>query len=476
MPAGILIIEDEVTLAKNIATYLKRSGYDADVASAGEEGLAQIETFRPEVVLLDYALPGINGLDTLKRIKALDERIAVIMMTGHGSEQVAVEAMKAGAHDYLIKPVILSELKLRLEKLVGEVKRDEELTYHRQKVAAEGGLDQLVGRSAPMRALKTSIRQLLAAEAELADADPPAVLITGETGTGKELVARALHFEGARKDAPFVELNCSTIPGDLLEAELFGYERGAFTDAKQRKLGLIEAAGGGTLFLDEIGDLDPRVQVKLLKLLEDKTVRRLGSVREQRANVRIVTATNRDLEQAVREGTFRADLLFRLRIVHFDLPPLRARGDDVLALADHYLDLQRHRYRKPRLRFTAEAEQAMLRYSWPGNVRELRNVIEQAVIMASGETIEPADLRLTSTLATYGRGPPPAGDDAPADVTAAEGDAADDGLNLAEVERDLLVRALTQTRGNVTQAARLLGVTRDTLRYRIEKHNLKLPQ
>jgi two-component system, NtrC family, response regulator AtoC len=471
MADAILIIEDELTLAKNIATYLMRHGYDASVASTGEDGLAQLDTLRPEVVLLDYALPGMHGIDVLKRIKAIDPRIAVILMTGHGSETVAVEAMKAGAHDYLIKPVILSELKLRLEKLVGDEKRDEELTYHRKRVAAEGGLDQLIGASASMVALKSAIRQLLAAEADLDDDDLPAVLITGETGTGKELVARALHFEGRRRDAPFVELNCSTIPGDLLEAELFGYERGAFTDAKQRKLGLIEAAAGGTLFLDEIGDIDARVQAKLLKLLEDRTVRRLGSVREQKANIRIVTATNRDLEIAVREGAFRSDLLFRLRIVHFELPPLRARGRDVLLLAEHYLDLHRRRYRKPLLRFSAEAELAMLRYTWPGNVRELRNAIEQAVIMASGSMVEPVDLRLTSTLAAPAHGTGSTPEDAGAEQAGTE----DAALNLAGVERDLLVRALAQTHGNVTQAARLLGVSRDTLRYRIDKHALKAP-
>ncbi len=466
MAAAILIVEDESTLAKNIATFLKRSGYDTSIAGSGEEGLARIETFRPEAVVLDYALPGISGLDVLRRIAAQDPCIPVIMMTGHGSEQVAVEAMKAGARDYLVKPVILSELRLRLEKLMGEERRGEELTYHRRRVATEGGLDRLVGSSAPMLALKASIGQLLAAESGLSDADLPAVLVTGETGTGKELVARALHFEGARRNAPFVELNCSTIPGDLLEAELFGYERGAFTDAKQRKLGLVEAADGGTLLLDEIGDLDVRVQVKLLKLLEDRTVRRLGSVREQRADVRIVTATNRDLERAVREGAFRADLLFRLRIVHFTLPPLRARGDDILALALHYLDLHRRRYRKPALAFTPEARQAMLRYGWPGNVRELRNAIEQAVIMARGDAIDAGDLRLTSTLAL-----PDAGADAEAGDEPPEAGA----LNLADIERDLLSRALHRTQGNVTQAARLLGVTRDTLRYRIEKHGLRLP-
>ena len=307
-----------------------------------------------------------------------------------------------------------------------------------------------------MAALKAAIRQLLAAESGLDDAELPAVLITGETGTGKELVARALHFEGARSDAPFVELNCSTIPGDLLEAELFGYERGAFTDAKQRKLGLIEAAGGGTLFLDEIGDIDPRVQVKLLKLLEDKTVRRLGSVREQRANIRIVTATNRDLEQAVRDGAFRADLLFRLRIVHFELPPLRARGDDVLAA--------RRALPRPASPPLPQAAAALHRRGraapccatrWPGNVRELRNVIEQAVIMASGTAIGAAALRLTSTLAPARRA---GAGERRLTCRTGRGRGDEGGLNLAEVERDLLVRALAQTQGNVTQAARLLGV------------------
>ena len=471
MSTGILIIEDELTLAKNIAIYLTRSGYEASVASTGEDGLAQLEAFRPEAVVLDYALPGISGLDVLKRIKAFDAGIPVILMTGHGSERIAVEAMRAGACDYLIKPLVLSELKLRLEKLLGREKREEELAYHRGKIAAGGSLEQLIGNSAAMTTLKSAIRQLLAADSSLTDSELPAVLITGETGTGKELVARALHFQGPRRAAPFVELNCSTIPRELLEAELFGYERGAFTDAKQRKLGLIEAAAGGTLFLDEIGDVDSQVQVKLLKLLEDKTVRRLGSVREQRANIRIVTATNRDLEAAVHEGSFRADLLFRLRIVHFELPPLRVRGDDVLDLAEYYLDVHRRRYGKPHLRFTAEAEQALLRYRWPGNVRELRNLLEQAVIMAMGATIDAADLRLTSTI-----GAPLSRLEVPLATTAADGSARDaPELNPADVERDVLLRALGQAGGNVSQAARLLGITRDTIRYRIDKHGLKPP-
>jgi DNA-binding NtrC family response regulator len=452
--SAILIIEDEATLAKNIATYLKRSGYDASVAATGEDGLAQFETLRPDAVLLDYALPGCNGLEVLKRLKELDPRLPVLMMTGHGSEVVAVEAMKAGACDYLIKPVILSELKLRLEQLVGREKRDEELTWHRRRLAAEGGLDHLIGRSAPMVALKASMRRLLDAERGLADADLPAVLITGDTGTGKELVARALHFDGIRREQPFVELNCSTIPADLLEAELFGYERGAFTDAKQRKLGLVEAADGGTLFLDEIGDIDPRVQSKLLKLLEDKTVRRLGSVREERANVRIVTATNRDLEEAVRDGHFRADLLFRLRIVHFDLPPLRARGDDVLLLAQHYLGLQRARYRKPQLGFAPEAEAAMQAYSWPGNVRELRNAIERAVVLARGPVIEVDDLpqRIVRPAMPLPRG---------------RGESVEP---LDEIERRAILGALERLNNNKTHTARALGISLKTLHNKLKRY------
>ena len=461
MSAAILIIEDEATLARNLATYLIRHGYDTTLASTAEEGLAQIDTVRPEIVLLDYALPGMTGIAALKRIKALDPRIQVIMMTGHGSEVIAVEAMKSGAQDYLIKPVALSEVRLLVERLLGQEKLEEELNYHRRRIAAEGALDHLIGRSAAIEALKASVIRLLRAERELVEGEPPAVLITGETGTGKELVARALHFDGARRDNPFVEINCSTIPAQLLEAELFGYERGAFTDARQRKLGLIEAAAKGTLFLDEIGDVALPLQVKLLKLLEDKTVRRLGSVREQRADVRIVAATNRDLDEAVRNGEFRTDLLFRLNTVHLRIPPLRERGDDVMLLAEHFLDVHRRRYRKGELRFDAGAREAMAAYPWPGNVRELRSIVEQAVIMSTSDTIGATHLRLPqrAEIATPAL---PMNDDGKV-----EGE-----LNLLDAERELLERALAQAGGNVTRAARLLGITRDTLRYRMEKFKL----
>jgi two-component system, NtrC family, response regulator AtoC len=470
MTHPVLVIEDETVLAKNIRTYLQRHGYEVDVAGTGEAGLAKCETFRPEVVILDFNLPGINGLDVLRELQRAEKQTKVIVITGHGSEQIAVDAMKAGALDYLSKPIVLEKLKLIVDKAVGEGQREGELSYYRKKTASESGLDKLAGSSPPMLALKQLIRQVLDADFSLADSELPAVLITGETGTGKELVARALHFDGPRKDRPFVELNCAAIPAQLLEAELFGYERGAFTDAKERKLGLVETAEGGTLFLDEIGELDLSVQVKLLKLLEDKTVRRLGSVREQATNVRIIAATNRDLDILVREGKFRADLFFRLRIISIQTPPLRKRRGDIGLLASNFLAQHGKRYGKPGLTFSAEAIQALDAHQWPGNVRELRNSIEQCVVMANGTVINadrlgfrPASIEVTEIVE-----PVPVRD--PLTLTIPPGT-----LNLTQVEREMLVQALQHTGWNVTRAAKLLGITRDTLRYRLEKYSLQPP-
>ena len=466
---SVLIIEDETILAKNIATYLRRLNHEVRHAESGELGLALVESERPDVVVLDYNLPGIDGLELLLRIHAIDPGIKTIMATGQGSEQVAVDAMKAGAYDYLTKPLVLGKLKMVLDKIIGEARVSQELDYYRKKEAGEGGIEQLIGESTPMLLLKGLIAQVLEAERRLTDAEPPAVLITGETGAGKELVARALHFAGPRRAKPFIEVNCSSIPANLLEAELFGYERGAFTDAKERKLGLIEAAEGGTLFLDEIGEIDLALQSKLLKLLEDKRVRRLGSVRENKVDVRIVTATNRDLEQQIRDGKFRADLYFRLRIVQLEVPPLRKRGSDIAKLAEHFLALHRARYGKPQLRFSPEVLATIAAYAWPGNVRELRNAIEQSVILARSDALSPSDLSFSSDLRATATIPPTVA------MPVSMATIPPGGLNLNEVERTLLVQALERSGGNVSKAARLLGVSRDTLRYRIDKFQLQLP-
>ena len=465
MPA-VLIIEDETILAKNVRTYLARHGFEARVAESAEAGLTALDEFSPDVVLVDYNLPGMNGLELLAELKRRDPGANVVMLTGHGSVQVAVDAMKLGAADFLGKPIALDELRLVLERVLSQRRIEGALAYYRDRQAETSGVARLLGSSPPMTALKQKLGQLIQAEQGMREGAAPAVLIHGETGTGKELVARALHFDGVRQARPFVELNCASIPTNLLEAELFGYERGAFTDARQRKAGLVEAAEGGTLFLDEIGEVDIAVQAKLLKLLEDRTVRRLGGLREQTVDVRFVAATNRDLEQMVRESRFRADLFFRLRIVDIVIPPLRSRGDDVLLLARTFLKDHGGRYGKPNLRLSPAAELALCNYAWPGNVRELRNAVEQAVLLASRDVIEASQFPFCESLAA---GPSMES----AAETAARPALPDSGVNLGDVERDLVLQALERTGWNVTRAAQLLGVSRDTLRYRMEKHRIR---
>jgi DNA-binding NtrC family response regulator len=456
MSHAVLIVDDEATLARNLAAYLERNGFDVRVANSGEEGLEQFAEFRPDVVLLDHNMPGITGLEVLERLNKGDTQVPVIMMTGFGGIEVAVQALKLGAADYLTKPVSQGELKLLIQRLLEHNRLERTVGYYRQRDAEVSGLDKIIGRSAAMSTLRDQITRLLEAESHLTDTDAPAVLIHGETGVGKELVARALHYGGPRRAMPFVELNCGAMPANLVEAELFGYEKGAFTDARQRKPGLVETAEGGSLFLDEIGEADPSTQVKLLKLLEDKRFRRLGGLRDQAVNVRVVSATHRSLDQMVREKTFRADLFFRLRIIEIKVPALRERGDDVILLAEHFLQHHAQRYRKGTMSLGADAEGALRRHSWPGNVRELRNVMEQAVLMSAGGRIAARDLPIQGL----------------------EGDAAtpawsDADLNLERMERHLIELALARTQHNVTQAAKLLGVSRDTLRYRLERLGFK---
>ena len=460
MSCAVLIVEDEPALARNIASFLGSCGFEVRSAASGEDALRELESFKPDVILLDFNLPGMNGLKAFEHMRDIDPRVKVVMMTGHASVELAVEAMKAGAYDFVTKPISLSKLRLMLDKLTSEERQSEALAYYRARDARASGLDKLIGECGAMQQLRASIGKVIAGDEMLRDANPPAVLITGETGTGKELVVRALHFEGPRRNEPFVEINCASIPAQLLESELFGHERGAFTDAKSRKLGLVETADKGTLFLDEIGDMDLALQVKLLRVLEDRCVRRVGGLRDQTVNVRIIAATHRHLEALVAEGRFRADLFFRIRMVHLAIPALRDRGEDILLLADHYLALHAKRYGKKALALAPDVRRALLRHRWPGNVRELRNVMEQAVLMSSGPVVESVDLDWLP---------------AAVEVSSATSDAAA-AMNLEQMERNALLRALESSRWNVSQAARLLGITRDALRYRIEKHGLSVPE
>ncbi len=458
MSAGVLIIEDEEVLGRNMLNYLQRAGFDAQLAATAQEGLALFESMQPDVVVLDYHLPDLDGLQALQALRAIDAQARVVMLTGHGNIELAVQAMRAGSFDFLTKPVSLGQLKLRLEQAISQARSDSALHYYRQRDAQSMEQYGLIGESAPMSSLRRTMTQLLNAEAQLRDADAPAVLILGETGAGKEVVARALHDGGPRRDKPFVELNCAALPATLLESELFGHERGAFTDARERKLGLVEAAEGGTLFLDEIGDMDIALQSKLLKLLEEKTVRRLGSVREQRVSVRVIAATHRPLEALVQDGGFRADLYYRLCVVQLQVPALRERGADILLLARHFIAQHAARYGKAAPTLTARAEAALLAHPWPGNVRELRNTLEQAVLLNGGGAIDTAQLGLMSMT--------------PRMSAAAAAATPLPSASLPEIERQALLRALQSNGWNVSRAARALGISRDTLRYRIDKHGL----
>ena len=470
MGKTVLVVEDDAIQARNISAFLTRNGWDVQTCSCAEEAQGAFETAPPDVVVTDQRLPRLSGIDLLQRMRAADPLVKCIVMTGDASAQTAVQAMKAGAYDYLLKPVVMAELGLVLERAVGATRMEQTLQFHQQRQASGAGVKSLIGDSPAMQELKATIGQVLDAERRVADGDLPAVLIFGETGTGKELVARSLHFDGTRAAGPFVEINCASIPSHLLESELFGHEKGAFTDAKERRTGLVEAADGGTLFLDEIGEIDLSLQAKLLKLLEEKTVRRVGAVKERKVNLRIISATNRDLAMMVKQGTFRSDLYFRLRIISLNVPSLRERGTDILLLARHFLEQHARRYGKAGLRFSPEGEQALMEYYWPGNVRELRNMLEQTVLLAHGSEITPTQLAMCPSLAPESKFEREFTGCNHACMSLPKNDA-----ELAEVERTLVVKTLERTGWNVTRSAKLLGLSRDMMRYRIEKMGLHRP-
>ncbi|MFM9915471.1 MAG: sigma-54-dependent transcriptional regulator [Rhizobacter sp.] len=455
--ATILIVDDEITFAKNAAKYLARFGHTTATAATVAEGKTLAESQKPEVLVLDYRLPDGTGLEFIEHIRASDPAVHIILITGHGTIELAVDAMKAGANDLLTKPVSLMELRERIDGLMQQQRDASRLRYFeaRERSASQS----ILGQSPAIRELQQRIERMSAIDAV---GMLPPILIGGETGTGKELVARACHYLSPRSAKPFIEINCAAMPPTLLETELFGHERGAFTDAKERKIGLLEAADGGTLFLDEVGDMDLALQAKLLKVIEDGRFRRIGSVQEQQVCVRIVAATNHDLEARVAEGAFRADLYFRLRVLQLLVPPLRDREGDAVFLARHFCQVMGQRYRREDVKLGKAAEAAIAAYRWPGNVRELRNVIEQAVMLAAGDIIEPRELMLSS-----------AASNPPRDTSLLPSPPAEAGSALDRRERELLVQAMTNANHNVSQAARTLGISRDTLRYRLEKHGLK---
>ena len=450
----VLVVDDEKLIRWSVSERLSRKGYQVSAAETGERALELLAAERPGVMLLDVRLPGIDGLETLRRALVLQPDLVVVMMSAHGTVDIAVEGMKRGAVDFLSKPFPLAMLDAAVARAHAAAGARRLLAGAGPERPAGAGADGMVGSSPALERIRAMVQRIAAS-------DFATVLVEGESGTGKELVARAIHLQGARASKPFLCVNCAALPELLLESELFGHERGAFTDAREQKVGLFEAAAGGTVMLDEIGDLPAGGQAKLLRLLENRTFRRVGGVAEIHSDVRVVAATNADLEARVSEGRFRADLYFRLNVVRVLLPPLHERKEDVALLAAAFIA----RYNvemKRRLRGISQPALALLEaYRWPGNVRELRNVIERALILHGDiEELRPEHL-------------PDAIREAPPAPLAVPDGAPPQGARLEAMERQMICDALSRSGGNQSKAARLLGVSRDTLRYRQKRHAIE---
>ncbi len=450
MPS-ILIVDDEETHARALARFLDRRRYATAVAVSAGQARAALAKSRPDLVLLDQRLGDEDGVELLRETHAADPELPVIIMTAYGSVDTAVAAMKAGARDYIQKPIDLEQLALLVERALAEAQAQACLDRLQRAPLDQANATAVLGTSAAMSPLRELIDRM-GRLSGLRAGEYPTILLLGETGTGKSLVARALHQASPLARGPFLVFDCTVVPRDLMEAELFGYERGAFTDAKAAKPGLLEVAAGGTLLLDEVGELGLAAQGKLLRVIEDKVVRRLGALTDVAADVRVIAATNRDLAQEVAAGRFRQDLFYRLNVLTLTLPSLRARGDDVLLLAHHYLELYARKYGRAPKTLAPDAAAALLAERWIGNVRELAHVIERAMLMVDGDVIEARHLAVETRAA---------GDDDPATT------------RLDEAERQLIRRVLGECGGNVSQAARRLGVSRELLRYRMRKHGLR---
>jgi two-component system, NtrC family, response regulator AtoC len=450
MPS-ILIVDDEETHARALARFLGRRRHATTVAVSATQARTALAKSRPDLVLLDQRLGETDGIELLREAQASDPELPVIVMTAYGSVDTAVAAMKAGARDYIQKPIDLEQLGLLVERALTEARTQAALERLQRAPFEPGSAASILGTSPAMQPVRDFLERMAQLDG-LHAGEYPTVLLLGETGTGKSLVARVLHQRSALARNPFLVFDCTVVPRDLMEAELFGYERGAFTDAKVAKPGLLEVAAGGTLFLDEVGELGLAAQAKLLRVIEDKVVRRLGALGDVAVDVRIIAATNRDLAAEVAAGRFRQDLFYRLTVLTLVLPPLRTRGDDVLVLARHYIELYARKYGRPPRQLSDDAVAALASERWIGNVRELAHVIERGMLMGDSEVLTGSDL-LPKTRSSGVE-----------DTTS---------TRLDEVERQLMRRVLEECGGNVSQAARRLGVSRELLRYRMRKHALR---
>ncbi len=451
-PTRVLVVEDEELFARAVAKRLARARMEVDVAGSLAQARSCLADGAPDLVLLDMRLPDGSGMEFLRELRGGEHAdLPVVVVTALGGLEDAVAAMKARANEYLVKPVDLEELLVKLERVLGQCQLTRRLEYSRQRESRERECVEIIGTSSAARTLRARIARIRALAERAGDA-PPTVLIEGETGTGKDLAARALHAGRLRGERPFVHLDCAALPKDLIEAELFGHERGAFTDAHTARTGLIEAAEDGTVFLDEIGELPLDLQSRLLAVIERRQVRRIGSTAQRDVSAWFIAATNRNLDEMVSRGAFRSDLYFRLKVLSLEIPPLRERLEDVQPLIAHYCAATARRYGVAVPEIVPSLYEAARAYRWPGNVRELIHMVERGVLL-SGD--RPLDAHATGLA-----------EERPAPIDAA-GDL--DGLTLGEAESLLIRRALRRTGGNVSEAARQLGVTRMALRYRIEK-------
>ena len=459
MGSRILVVDDERLVRWGLGQALEEVGYLVGQAADAAEAVRVFGAEIPDLVLLDYKLPDRNGVEVLRDLRRIAPEVPVVMITAHASVSGAVEAMKEGAYDYIGKPFEIDEVIQTVARALEARKLREQVAHQREEALREFGVHDFVVESPAMQEVLRLVRRIAPSEAAT-------ILLLGESGVGKGLVARALHFETGVSDKPFMHITCTALAENLLESELFGHEKGAFTDAKSQKKGLFELAEGGTVFLDEIGDLSPGLQGKLLRFLDDRVFRRVGGVRDLQVSVRVIAATNKDLKKAVDEGRFREDLYFRLKVIPVDIPPLRKRVEDIAPLALHFLQHFNQEFRKSVQGIEPNVLDMMRAYAWPGNVRELRNAIERAVLLSDSPILTVADL--PSEI----RG----GDDrAGAAAPGGEIRLPAGGLDLEDLERDLVRQALDQSHGNRTKAARLLGMNRDQIRYRIEKFHLEDP-
>jgi two-component system response regulator AtoC len=448
----VLVVDDEENLRLVLRTLLRRHGYEVETASSGEEGLGLVDSFGPDVVLTDVRMPKMGGLDLLQTLRAKGNDATVIVMSAYGNMDLAIDAMKAGAYDYVQKPFKPDEVVLALRKAEERESLRRENRALRDEIRKEHKFEDILAKSARMQEIFRTI-------AKIADYKTT-VLVTGESGVGKELVARAIHRRSSRRGGPFVAINCGAIPENLLESELFGHKRGAFTDAVQDRKGLFEEAHEGTLFLDEIGELPLALQVKLLRVLEDEKIRRLGDTKDIQVDVRIITATHRDLTAETKAGRFREDLFYRLNVLHIHTPPLRDRRDDIPLLIDHFLARNNARLGTRIRGLDTEARRLLYEYAWPGNVRELENTIERAMVLSEGDQLVAADLSERIREARD-----------PVQLQLASGELSVK-KTMRVIEEILIRRALQKTKGNRTRAAEVLEISHRALLYKIKDYQI----